>query len=140
MECRAIDREELLTDPRFERGRAREENRDALRAELSSFTSQRDKYEVMHVIAGAGVPCGAVLDTRDLFRDPHLLERGFVHTVEHDALGPVKLLGWPARLANSEVPIEAAPLLGQHTDAVLGEELGVTEAELSELRAKDVIA
>ena len=138
--CRAIDREDLLSDPRFERGRGREQNRDALRAELSSWTRQRDKYEAMHVIASSGVPCGAVLDTRDLFRDPHLLERGFIHTVEHDVLGPVKLLGWPARLENSEVPIEAAPLLGQHTDEVLTRDLGVSESELSALRDSNVIA
>ncbi len=138
--CRAIDREDLLTDPRFERGRGREQNRDVLRAELSNWTHQRDKYEAMHVIASSGVPCGAVLDTRDLFHDPHLLERGFVHTVEHEVLGPVKLLGWPARMANSEVPIEAAPLLGQHTNEVLTRELGVSESELSALRDNDVIA
>ncbi len=138
--CRAIDREDLLTDVRFERGRGREQNRDALREELSQWTRQRDKYEAMHVIAGSGVPCSAVLDTRDLFRDPHLLARGFVKTAEHDVLGPVKLLGWPARLANSDVPIEAAPLLGQHTNDVLSQELGVSEAELSALREKDVIA
>ncbi len=138
--CRAIEREDLLDDPRFGRGRAREENRDALREELSSWTRQREKYEAMHVIAGAGVPCSAVLDTRDLFRDPHLLERGFVHTAEHDVLGSVKLLGWPARMANSEVPIEAAPLLGQHTNDVLSRELGVWESELEALREKYVIA
>ncbi len=72
--------------------------------------------------------------------DPHLLERGFVKAAEHDVLGPVRLLGWPARLANSEVPIEAAPLLGQHTNDVLSHELGVSESELSALREKDVIA
>ena len=138
--CRAIDREDLLGDPRFERGRGREEHRDALRGELSAWTRQRGKYEAMKVIADAGVPCGAVLDTRDLFRDPHLLERGFVHTVEHDVLGPIKLLGWPARMADSEVPIEAAPLLGQHTDEVLGLELGISPSELSALRKSDVIA
>jgi crotonobetainyl-CoA:carnitine CoA-transferase CaiB-like acyl-CoA transferase len=138
--CRAIGREDLLTDPRFARGRAREENRDALRDELCRFTRVRDKYDAMHAIAGAGVPCGAVLDTRDLFRDPHLLARGFVHTVEHDVLGPVKLLGWPARMGDSEVPIQAAPLLGQHTKEVLAEELGVSASELESLHANDVIA
>ncbi len=137
--CRAIDREDLLSDPRFARGRAREENRDTLRAELSRWTRLRDKYEAMHVIAGSGVPCAAVLDTRDLFRDPHLLERGFVHTVKHDVLGPVKLLGWPARMSASEVSIEAAPILGQHTTEVLTQELGLSESELSTLHKNQVV-
>jgi crotonobetainyl-CoA:carnitine CoA-transferase CaiB-like acyl-CoA transferase len=138
--CRAIDREDLLVDPRFARGRGREENRAALREELSNWTRQHDKYDAMHTIAATGVPCGAVLDTRDLFRDPHLLARGFVHTVEHEVLGPVRLLGWPARMEHSSVPIEAAPLLGQHTDEVLAEELGVSETELAALRTREVIA
>ena len=57
-----------------------------------------------------------------------------------DATSPAARDGKAARLANSDVPIEAAPLLGQHTNGVLSQELGVSEAELSALREKDVIA
>jgi len=138
--CRAIGREDMLTDERFSRGLAREENQATLREELSNWTRAHDKYEAMHTIAGCGVPCGAVLDTRDLFRDPHLLERGFVHTVEHPQRGPIKLLGWPSRMSASEVDIEAAPLLGEHTDEVLQQELGVASSEIAALREAGIIA
>jgi len=137
--CRAIDREDLLTDPRFERGRARAQHREALREEPSDWTRPRDKYEAMHVIAGSGVPCGAVLDTRDLFRDPHLLERGFVHEIDHPDLGRVPLLGWPARLSKSRVEIEPSPRLGEHTEAVLAEDLDLDEREIAGLRERGAL-
>ena len=76
----------------------------------------------------------------DSFRIGEWVLTPALHTVEHPELGPVKLLGWPARLSQSEVPIKAAPLLGQHTDAVLAEELGASASELAALREAGVIA
>ena len=94
----------------------------------------------MKELGEAGVPCSAVLDTRDLFNDPQLVARDFIKTVEHAALGPVRVLGWPARLSASEVPIVASPLLGDHTDEVVAADLGVNEAEVKGLRDRGTIA
>jgi formyl-CoA transferase len=94
----------------------------------------------MKRIGEAGVPCSAVFDTRDLFNDPHRLSRGFVKTVEHEAHGPVQLLGWPTRMSASEVEIKAAPLLGQHTAEVLADDLGLDEDALRALREQGAIA
>jgi formyl-CoA transferase len=138
--CVAIDRPDLLEDRRFEKGRQRQENREALFEEISKWTRERTKTEAMRRLGEAGVPCSAVLDTRDLFNDPHLLARGFIETVEHDALGPVKLLGCPARMSRSEVPLRASPLLGQHTAEVLRDDLGLEEAEICALRDQGAIA
>jgi formyl-CoA transferase len=80
------------------------------------------------------VPASAVLDTLDLHNDPHLIERGFVKTVDHETMGEIRLLGWPPRLSRSSVEIEAAPLLGRHTDDVLRSELALSETEVAELR------
>jgi formyl-CoA transferase len=89
--------------------------------------------------AAAGVPVSAVYDTTDLFRDPHLAARGFVHEVEHAARGPVRLLGFGPRLERSEVPLRAAPLLGEHTREVLEQELGLDRAAQDRLLASGVI-
>ena len=137
--CHAIGREELLSDPRFETASARREHADELRSAIASWTKQRDKHEAMRLLAEAGVPASAVFDTLDLFRDPHLESRGFVKTVEHPGLGPVRMLGWPARMEKSDVPIEAAPLLGEHTDGVLHDELGLAEGEVEALRERGVL-
>ena len=131
--CRVIGREDLFNDPRYQDPRDRYRNRDAIVAEIAKWTSQRDKYDAMRALAEGGVPASAVLDTSDLYRNPHLVERGFVHELEHPTAGPIKLLGWPARMSESEVPINAAPLLGAHSREVLASDLGLAGTEIDEL-------
>ena len=137
--CTAIGQEELGDDPRFLDPAARLENSEALKETIAAWTRQHPKSEVMRILGEAGVPCGAVLDTQDLYEDPHLLARDFVKTVEHDALGEVRLLGWPPRMSASEVPLKASPLLGQHTHDVLAQDLGLGEEELAALAEAGVI-
>ena len=137
--CEAIGRPELREDPRFATVADRRENSDVLAEEIAAWTSVRDKREVMRTLGEAGVPCGAVLDTKDIYDDPHLNERGFVKTVEHETLGEVRLLGWPPRMSASEVPLVGSPLLGQHTHEVLTADLGLGDDELAELAEAGVI-
>ncbi len=138
--CAAIDRIDLLSDPRFESGEARLEHGDELHEEIAKWTRERTKHEAMLELGNAGVPISAVLDTHDLFNDPHLASRDFIHTVEHPSEGPVDLMRWPPLMSESEVPIVAAPLLGQHTDEVLAAELGLDEGEVAALRESGAIA
>jgi formyl-CoA transferase len=137
--CEAIGQPELQRDPRFETGAKRRENAAALIDEIAAWTAKHTKGEAMRRLAGAGVPASAVLDTLDLYNDPHLVERDFVKTVEHETMGPIRLLGWPARLSQSQVAIEAAPLLGRHTAEVLHRELAISDAEVAQLRARGVV-
>jgi crotonobetainyl-CoA:carnitine CoA-transferase CaiB-like acyl-CoA transferase len=137
--CLAIDRADLITDPRFLDGLDRVRNGAILYQEIAGFTRERTKHEVMAHLGEAGVPCAAVLDTKDLYDDPHLNERGFVHTLEHPQHGKVRLLGWAPRMSRSSVDLERAPLLGEHTDRVLGRELGLDADELGRLRAAGIV-
>ncbi len=100
----------------------------------------RNKYDAMRELAEAGVPASAVLDTKDLFHNPHLLERGFVHTVEHEARGPIKLLGWPARMSESQVELKASPRLGKHSVEVVTEDLHLSDSELNQLLDAGIIS
>ena len=137
--CQAIDREDLLTDARYADPRERNRRHDEVKREIETWTRQRDKYEAMRLLAEAGVPASAVLDTSDLYDNPHLLERGFVHEVEHAEVGKVRLLGWAPRLSASQVPLKAAPLLGEHSRQVVGADLGLSDAALDDLVAEGVI-
>ncbi len=132
--CVAIDRPELATDPRYETVQARMENAEELYELVAEWCLQRTKYEVMHHIAGAGVPCSAVLDTLDLFNDPHLKERKLVHTLQHKTAGEIKVFRNPVLMPNSQAPLQPAPLLGEHTDEVLASDLGFDTAKLAALR------
>ncbi|MEE9255317.1 MAG: CoA transferase, partial [Pseudomonadales bacterium] len=104
------------------------------------WTLGRDKYQAMRELCEAGVPASAVLDTKDLFENPHLEERGFIHTVEHEVHGSIRLLGWPARMSESEVPITASPRLGRHTVEVVAEDLSMKPATIDKLLADGVIS
>ena len=138
--CAAIERVDLISDPRFESGPARREHGDELHAEISKWTSTRTKHEAMMELGEAGVPISAVLDTTDLFTDPHLASRDFIQTVEHATEGPIKLMRWPPLMSKNRVPLVAAPLLGEHSDEVLVADLGLDDGELDSLRAAGVIA
>ena len=87
----------------------------------------------------AGVPCSAILDTKDLYEDPHLRERGFVESVEHRELGEAPLLGFPTRMSASRVEPKRAPYLGEHSDEVLRADLGLDDAALGALHEDGIV-
>jgi formyl-CoA transferase len=135
----ALERPDLLVDPRFQTEAGRLANGEALFEEVGRWMAERTKFEVQAVLGAAGVPVGATLDTRELFEDPHLLERDFIKHVEHPEHGDVRLLGFGPRMSASHVPIESAPLLGADTDEVLRADLGLRNDELKLLRTRGVI-
>jgi formyl-CoA transferase len=136
---KVIGREDLLDDPRMVDGTTRAKNRDVVDAAITEWTSKRTKHEVTRIIAGAGVPCGAVLTTLELMHDPDLHERGMMQKVEHPVRGPVIVPAWPLRMSDSEVALKCAPLLGADCEAVYGEWLGCSSDEVRDMRQGKVI-
>ncbi len=137
--CDAMGRSELVEDPRFASNRARVTNANELKAEIAAWTARHSKHELAEILEAAGVPGGPVLDTAELLHDPHLVERGFVKTIQHPEHGPVPMLGWAPRLSASEVDLEVAPALGAHTDDVLSTDLGLDPEALADLHDRDII-
>lgn len=135
----ALDMPELGLDPRFATIRDRNQNGDALWEIISGWTRQRTKWEAMEHLAAAGVPCSAVYDSDDIFRDEHLQARGMIRTLEHPVVGEFQLLGPPIHLSEPQAELRRAPLLGEHTREVLEGELGLAPAELAELARRGVI-
>jgi formyl-CoA transferase len=135
----AIGREDLLTDPRSKDGKARWENRDWLNEIVREWTRARTKHEVMAILGKAGVPCGATLDTGEILEDPHLNERGQIHTIDHATRGRFRLPGCPVHLSDSPAPTSAPPLAGEHTDELLGEVLGLSKDDVAALRERNVV-
>ena len=137
--CLAMGRVDLVADPRFATGRAREENGEALFEEVAAWSRQQEKHNAMRILGEAGVPCSAVLDTHDLYHDPHLRERGFIEKVEHRDLGEVPLLGFPSRMSESHVDFERAPYLGEHTAEVLEQDLDLDADAIQALRDAKIL-
>jgi formyl-CoA transferase len=127
-----IDRHDLYTDERFDGPEKMQENKDALYEIVAEWTRQHTKHEAMKLMGEAGVPCSYVFDTMDLWTDPHLTEREFIQTVQHPVVGDVKLMRNPIRM-EGVVPLEPSPLLGADTEAVLRDDLGMSESEIADL-------
>ncbi len=138
--CAAMDRADLVVDPRFRDERGRIDHAQELREEIRRFTLQHDKWEAMRILGEAGVPCSATHDTRDLFDNPHFEARGFIEEIEHPEHGPIRLLGWAPRMEKSVVPMRAAPLLGEHTREVLYDDLGIDGEAFARLEAAGIVS
>jgi formyl-CoA transferase len=129
---RAIERADLIGDPRYETAEARWQHKDEVDGLVEGWTSTRSKHEVMKVLAGAGVPCGACLDTGEILTDPHLRARDMIVELEHPARGRYVTVGNPIKLSASPTAIGPSPLLGQHRHEILTE-LGYSDAEIKAL-------
>jgi len=92
---------------------------DEIDALIEAWTQKHTKFEAMKILAGAGVACGAVLDTSEVLSNEHLRGRGMVVDLEHPDRGRSPRLGNPVRLSASPTEVVRAPKLGEHTAEVL---------------------
>ncbi len=131
---------EWATDPRFSKNPDRIGNRDAL-DDLIKAELKREGAEIwITKLMAVGIPCGRINSVAQALAAPHAIAREMVTSVEHPTAGSVKMLGIPFRFSDTPASIRRAPpLLGQHTEAVLREELGFSDARITELRAEKVI-
>jgi formyl-CoA transferase len=136
---KVMGREDLIGDPRFNTPAARTENRAEVDAIVSAWTSQHDKHTAMHLIGGATIPAGAVMDTMELANDPTFQERGIRQTMAHPVIGDYVMSGWPVRFGGQTPPVKPAPLLGQHGEQVLTEWLQLDSARIAELQTSEVV-
>jgi formyl-CoA transferase len=134
----AIGREELIDDPRFATPEARSRHEAAIEAMLTEWTMRHDKHEAMRLVGAAGVPAGAVLDTGDLLAEPSFAERGMIQTMQHPS-GNLQMPAFPVRFDGAPAPVEPSPLLGQHTNEVFGQWLGMSPGEVDGLHRQGIV-
>ena len=138
--CDVLGCAEVARDERFRTNGGRVRNRDALNAVLRPIFLSRPVAHWTAVMVEAGLPCGPVNRIDQVFEDAQVQARGLKIEVEHPAAGALPLLASPIRLSASPVTYERAPpLLGEHTDAVLQEVLGMDAEGIRRLRTGGVI-
>ena len=139
--CRdVVERPELLDHPHFRDNAARLANREANRAVLADIFATDTRAGWMAKFRASGVPAGAVRNISEALAAPEVRARGMVHEVDHPKAGRFEAVASPVRLSATPtaVPV-AAPLLGQHTDAVLAA-FGYDTEEIARFRTDGVTA
>jgi benzylsuccinate CoA-transferase BbsF subunit len=139
--CSVIGRPDLGHDPRFATAEARRQNQDELTPFIEGWTSLRSPTAAMEEMQLQGIPAGAVLKAGDLYRDPHLRERGFYDTVDDPDGGTFEYPGRPWKFSRSSVDHRSsAPRFGEDTRYICQDILGIPEAHLTTLVERGVLA
>ena len=138
--CAMIGRSDLAADPRFETNALRVANYEALRAALAPLMRSRTVDEWMSALGEAGIPGGRVRTVAEALENPQVAARGLLLDVEHPRAGRGRYVGSPIGLDGStRGSRRPPPLLGQHTEEVLEEWLGLSAADVAGLRRGGVV-
>jgi len=138
----AVGHPEWRDDPRFASREGWRENLEAVvRPAIEAWASSKTKLEAATELARHGIAAGPCFDTEDLKRDPHVESHNMLLRIPRpDAGEPLLVVGNPIKLsAMEEQPSRRWPTLGQHTDEVLRQELGLTDEDVAGLRSRGVI-
>lgn len=138
--CEVLRHPELADDPRFATNSDRLRHRRELAETFGALTSTWQSVDLLAALEAAGIPSGPINTYPEVFDDSQVRERGIVFEAEHIQAGKVRFCASPIRFTGiADREPMAPPVLGQHTDEVLTEELGLGDEEIARLRADKVI-
>lgn len=137
--CKAMGREDLITDERFAVNAKRVENIDTLTDIINKWSRQFTVEKLLAVLGGNNVPGSPVFSIDQVVNDPHIRARNMMVAVDHPVAGTITIPGNPVKMSASADTIERpAPVLGQHTDEVLAE-LGYSADKIAALKAAKIV-
>ena len=137
--CEALGKTEWAKDERFATNPSRVRNLATLNPMIIDELKKQDRAHWVQALEAVGVPCGPINSIPEAFADPQVVHRGMRFDLPHPSGAPVPQVANPLRFAEAPLaPRHAPPLLGEHTAAVLGE-LGLSAADIDNLRTKGVI-
>jgi len=132
--ARVLGRHDWLADARFVADHQRVAHREELAALIEAVTVAQPRAHWIAELEQAGIPCGPILNYEDALTTPQALAREMTVDVQHPTLGPLRTLGTPIKMSATPLnPKRRAPMLGEHTDAVLSE-AGYSSDEIEQLR------
>lgn len=135
-----IGREDLVDDARYESPAARMQHEPMIQALVAEWTKKHDKHEAMRLLGSAGIPAGAVLDTKELIDDTTFHERGILQVMDHPVVRDYRMPAWPVRHNGAPPAVRASPLLGEHSGEVLASWLGLSERDVEGLVQERIVA
>jgi crotonobetainyl-CoA:carnitine CoA-transferase CaiB-like acyl-CoA transferase len=139
--CQALGRQEAIHDPRFDSLEKRRDNRALVNEMICTFTCEKTVQELVALLTQHEVPHAPILGIKDALSQPQAVAREMVVETDHPVLGKIPIVNRTITFPGDPQPAPTAPpVLGQHTDEILKEFLGLTSEQIEELRAAKVVA
>ena len=131
---------EWATDERFCSNRARVENRDLIDGLINAALARDTAESWLSKLKAVGVPCGRINSVAEALDDPHTAARRMIESIEHPSIGKLNMLGIPFKFSDTACSVRRPPpLLGEHNDEILSDELGYDANAIVQLRREKVI-
>ena len=138
--CAAIDRIDIMDDPRFKDGWLRTQNYEALEPILTEAMKTKTTAEWVEELERAGIACGPVNTVDQVASDPQIATRNMLVTVRHPQAGSFSVANTPFKFSRTPYTVErASPDLGEHTEHVLSQVLDMTKEEIGRLKGLGVV-
>jgi len=139
--CKRLGRPEWAEDSRFVTNNVRVKHRAELEDMIESLTRKKTTQQWLEILEGSGMPYAAINDVKSTLEHEHSKARNMVTEIDHPACGPLKLVNTPVKYSYSKPSIRSPPpTLGQHTNEVLQDLLGMSEQDIESLKSEGVIA
>jgi formyl-CoA transferase len=138
--CEIVNRPDLWDNEHFRTNAGRVQHRGTLIPVLQNLFKERTTDEWINLFVKHNIPVGPINDIPTLLTDPHVKSRGMVQEIEHPTLGTIQQLGPVAKFSKTPADLRAAPpLLGEHTESILRDEIGYRDSNIAQLRADGII-
>ncbi|HEX4555376.1 MAG TPA: formyl-CoA transferase [Xanthobacteraceae bacterium] len=137
--CDIIGKPEWKTDPDYAKPPARLPRLKHIFATIEQWTMTKTKFEVMEICNKVDIPVGPILSMKEIAEEPSLRKTGTVVEVDHPTRGKYLTVGNPVKMSDSLTEVKRSPLLGEHTDEILGKVLGYSAAEMAAIKTSGAI-
>ena len=136
--CQVIGEPDWIDDEAYATPQARLLHLKPIFARIEQWTMTKTKYEAMEILNKFDIPCGPILSMKEIAEDPSLRASGTIVEIDHPVRGKYLTVGNPIKMSDSPTHVTRSPLLGEHTEEVLGQ-LGYTPSQILALREERVI-
>jgi formyl-CoA transferase len=137
--CDLIGKPEWKADPDYATPPARLPRLRHIFDTIEHWTMTKSKFEVMEICNAVDIPVGPILSMKEIAEEPSLRETGTVVEVDHPTRGKYLTVGNPVKMSDSITEVQRSPLLGEHTEEILGKELGYSAKEIAEIKGSGAI-
>ncbi len=137
--CDVIGKPGWKTDPEYAKPAARLPKLNHIFETIEEWTKTKTKFEVMEILNNYDIPCGPILSMKELAEEPSLRDTGTIVEVDHPTRGKYLSVGNPIKLSDSPADVTRSPLLGEHTEEILRQVLGYSDADVRRVESSGAV-